>query len=121
MSINQFATMAARLPLPDPTSDRPILFWSTLVDTITAPFQFTLNNNITFPIPNNPTSPFVESTCRAINLQVDLTMANENFITYMSAAFIPCTYFANYSGIHPIIHYGIISVGTAISQLQSGI
>lgn len=121
MSIDFISSISSSLPIPDPTSDRPILFWSTLVDTKLSNFEFELNQNITFPTPNNPKKPFSATTCRAINVAVDLTIANGNNIVYMSMSGIPCTYIANYSGIHPIIHLGIISVGDGILSLQSGV
>jgi|WetSurMetagenome_2_1015567.scaffolds.fasta_scaffold649097_2 hypothetical protein len=120
MAIDQIGTNAAKMALPEPNSDRPIMFWSTLVVTKTQDFEFELNTNINFPVPNNPLRGFAPAECRAMNIAVDLTVLNGNAVVYMSEYMIPCTYYANYSGIHPIIHYGIISVGAGILQLQSG-
>lgn len=121
MSISPITTNAAKMPIPEASSDRPIMFWSTLVGSITDNFQFTLNNNIFFPQPQNPTIGFSPSICRGMNITVDLTVEGGNLVTYMTEANYPCTYVVNYSGIHPIIHTGIISIGNGIGAFQSGI
>lgn len=120
MAINQIGTNASKMPLPEPNSDRPIMFWSTLVPTKTADFEFELNTNINFPVPNNPTRGFAPAECRAMNIEVDLSQVGQNTVVYMTEYMIPCTYLANYTGIHPVIHYGIISIGSGIITLQSG-
>lgn len=58
MPIYQIGTNAAKMPLPEPNSDRPIMFWSTLVDTKTTDFEFELDTNINLPVPNNPLRGF---------------------------------------------------------------
>lgn len=120
MAINQIGTNAAKMPTPEPNSDRPIMFLATLVETKTADFQFELNSNIQFPQPNNPAAGFRDTECRIMNITVDLTVENGNAVVYMTEYMVPCTYYANYSGIHPIIHLGIISIGNGISVFQSG-
>lgn len=111
MPIRVISPQSRNIPMPNDII--PIMFYVSLVDTITDNYQFLLNENINLLDPRTGTSN--DREFRVINCRVDLTNLAGTAIAYITVAGDQCIYYPYYSGIHVLNGIGIVSLAAGVS------
>lgn len=105
-------TAGSLMQIPEPYSDRPLMFWSDAANP-----SFNTNFMVLDPASHN----LMKTRFRVINVQIDLTDPNGTAIVYLAENGKQVAYTPFTNGWHPVIGWGIVSVASGVTSWQVGI